>query len=368
MRILVHGLVGTNLGGIETFLLNMNDAMSDNCIFDYVIEEESCIHTARIEKKGGHIYKIASRHSHPARYMRDIINLYKSVKRTYETIYYNLSSASWIYPILVAKRMGYRVVVHSHNAALIDANNKRIYKIFNAVNRYMLGRMHIERLTCSQLASTFLFGRSDATLVYNGIDVKKYVFSEEKRKTIREKYCLNNLFVIGCVGRLAYQKNPLFTLDIFQKIYARDDRARLLMIGEGNMRLEIEKYIQNHHLEQKVILMGNISNVSEILNVMDVFLLPSRHEGLGIVLIEAQANGLHVFTSADTVPWEAQVTKQLHFLPLEETADYWADCILNVPREDGKVRHSLGQQVLESEYEIRKSARILERVLGNNLA
>lgn len=364
MRILVHGLVGTNLGGIETFLLNMNDSMDEECIFDYVIEEDTCIHMDRIAKKGGKVYSIASRNRDPLQHIKDILNLYKKKRNEYKTIYFNLSSASWIFPEIIAKMYGYRVIVHSHNAMLIDANNNCIYSVINAINRFILGHMSIVRLSCSELATKFLFGNAEAKIIYNGIDVKKYAFSSDLRKKVREIYAISDdTFVVGVVGRLAYQKNPLFSVDVFHYIQKHVDSSVMFMIGDGKLREEVQDKIQEMGLQEKVHLLGNIKNVNEILNAMDVFLLPSRHEGLGIVLIEAQANGLPCYTSKDVVPEEARVTELLEYISLDDTYEVWGNECLNALKVTNSCREKYSEEVKRAGYEIEEVAVRLQKIL-----
>ena len=101
-RILVYGLVGTNRGGIETFLLKMNQYMSSDTIFDYVVEGSSCLHLDEINAKGGKVFYIRKRHNHPFGNIKDNKELLKSKRKDYDTVYFNLSSLSWIEPIKLA--------------------------------------------------------------------------------------------------------------------------------------------------------------------------------------------------------------------------------------------------------------------------
>lgn len=367
MRFLVHGLVGSNLGGIETFLLNMNDFMSPDCIFDYVIEEDECIHEDRINAKGGRVYKIRPRSKNVIGNTIDIIRLYRKLKDEYSVIYYNLSSLSWILPEIVGKMMRYRIVVHSHNAMLIDANCGFFHRNMNRINRWIISHMKVQRLACSKNASEFMFDGKESTIIYNGIDVEKYRFSEEQRKRIREQYGINgNSFVVGTVGRLAYEKNPLFTVDIFCEIHKKNPDSVLIMFGEGNLRKEIGDKVNRLGISEKVIMPGNVNNVNEVLNVMDVFVLPSRHEGLGIALIEAQANGLPCFTSKDVVPAEAKVTDLLEFVSLDKTANEWSDMLTRTMKDENRKRWC--DLVKNSHFNIKDEASRLERILSYNEA
>jgi glycosyltransferase involved in cell wall biosynthesis len=365
MRVLVHGLVGNNLGGIETYLLNMNDAMSDNCIFDYVVEENICIHAKRIQAKGGKLYKVRPRATDPIGNTIDIIKLYKKHKKEYRTIYYNLSSLSWLIPEIISKIMGYRIVVHAHNAMLIDANRRFIHRSMNKINKKLLAAMNVKRLACSQYASRFIFGNKKSEIIYNGIDVESYKYSEIRRKIIREKYGINkNTFVIGTVGRLAYQKDPLFTIDIFNEFQKSIPDSILLMFGEGKLRSEIDEKANRLGIHNKVMMPGIVPNICETLNAMDVFLLPSRHEGLGIALIEAQANGLPCFTSKSVVPKEAKVTDLLSFCDRAWGCKKWSDVIKNNIRKFKNNNRAEWNEIVKiSGFSLSKESKKLEFIL-----
>ena len=185
-RVLVFGLVGTNRGGIETFLLNMNQAMTKDCVFDYVVEETSCIHLPRILAKGGAIYHVPPRNSHPLKNIKSIIKILKQKKEKYCCTYFNLSSLSWILPIIFSRKYKYRTFVHSHNAELIDKNSSFLYRVANALNKRVLSHCKITRLACSKYAANFMFGRKREWLqINNGIFIENFAFREEYRKKWR---------------------------------------------------------------------------------------------------------------------------------------------------------------------------------------
>ena len=127
MRILVYGMVGSQRGGIESFLLNMNAYMSKETIFDYVIEEDHCIHEKEIRARGGNIYYIMARSKNPIKNISDNKKLLKKLRGTTDAIYFNLSSLSWIEPIRLALSEKYRVYVHAHNSQFISQNKTRTW-------------------------------------------------------------------------------------------------------------------------------------------------------------------------------------------------------------------------------------------------
>lgn len=143
-------------------------------------------------------------------------------------------------------------------------------------------------------------------IVPNAIEVDKYKFNNDNRKDIRKRLGIpDDAYVIGHVGRFDYQKNQSFLVDVFKKIQKSNPKAHLIMVGDGvdkNSIIDKIKYenIFNVHIEPAC------AEVEKFYSAFDVFVLPSHFEGLGIVLIEAQANGLECVAS-DTVPRDANV-------------------------------------------------------------
>ena len=140
---------------------------------------------------------------------------------------------------------------------------------------------------------------------------------------------LTDKFVVGVVGRLTYQKNPQFTVEIFAKVKEKRPNAVLMFIGQGELEEEIRRMVQAKGLTDSVLFLGLRTDVPDLMQAMDAFVLPSRFEGLGIVYIEAQAAGLKTFATAEVVPLEACVDESLFtYLPREATAQQWADAML----------------------------------------
>ncbi len=370
MRVLVYGMAGGLYGGIESFLLNMNEHMSDDCIFDYVIIGNACIHDKRIAAKGGKIYKITSYKKNPLTFLRDSWQVAKAARKTTEVAYFNLFSMCHIVSVLLSKWMRYRVVLHAHNNNV--PNKSLLYRWLHYFNRWLLGRMRCIRLTNSEASSIFMFGsqfsgEKCAELIYNAVDVPKFLFEPEIREKKRVELGICKKTVIGFAARLSLQKNPLFLLKIFTEIHKREKNAILLIVGEGEARVAIEKRINELGLKDCVKLLGHRSDLFHIYQTMDAFVFPSLFEGLGIVLIEAQASGLRCFTSAEVVPRMVQISEEiLSFIPLEMPAEVWADKIvsaISAPLD----RVHWNNVVLESRFHIEREAVRLEGILRNGL-
>ena len=155
MRILVYGASGTLYGGIESFLLNMNDHMSDGCIFDYVIVGDTCIHTHRIHQRGGRVYLVTSYKKNPLRFLLDSWKVAKEAKEDHKTAYFNLFSMCHITAVLMSRVLGYRIVLHAHNNNI--PNKSPLYHLLHRLGRRLLSTMDCVRLTNSEDSSVFMF-------------------------------------------------------------------------------------------------------------------------------------------------------------------------------------------------------------------
>lgn len=362
MRILVYGMVGTNRGGIETFLINMNRKMSDDTIFDYVIEEEGCIHESAIKEKKGEIFYISSRSKSLRRNIEDNKALLKKLRDTHDVVYFNLSSLSWIEPIKIALTNSYKVYVHSHNAEFIAANNDFFHKTMHYINKIRLSKYKITRLTCSKPATDFMFGNSQKVImIHNAIETEKFKYNEDVRREIRKKLRIETKKVIGFVGRINDQKNPLFLPEIIKEVLEIRSDAVLIIIGDGPMRKQLENVIENLNIYDKCILTGNITNVNEYMQAFDIFVLPSLHEGLPYVAIEAQTSGLKCVLSDKITP-EVNITGNVVFLPIDNPKE-WGLYISKALEQGEKDRYQWYDYIKGTHFDINTEAKELETVL-----
>lgn len=363
MRVLVYGMVGTNRGGIETFLKKMISFMSDDIIFDYVIEESECIHEDEIKERGGNIYYINSRKNNPFRNIADNKRLLKSKRNVINTVYFNLSSLSWIVPVILASHYGYRVCVHSHNAQFVAANSGFLYRVVNRINRFIISNMKITRLTCSKPATEFMFGKTrNVEMIYNAIDTSLFRFDEIKRSEIRNEYGFDNSFIIGFVGRISDQKNPLFLPEIMKDVIKVIPDCRMLVVGDGPLRESLVRLIDEYGLNDRVILTGNVTNVNELMQAMDVFVLPSKHEGLPYVVVEAQTTGLRCILS-DKITKEVDVTGNINYISIDQGSGVWVSALKDIYNEDNFDRVKYENIMKESVFDIHREALKLESIL-----
>lgn len=197
-----------------------------------------------------------------------------------------------------------KIIIHSHNNNIPKGIIK---KTLNFINKKLLINKGNVFLACSEESGKWLYGNNvNFEIINNAIEMEEFKFDKEKRDKIRRQYNLEDKFVIGHVGRIEKEKNHEFLIDIFKEIKQKNNNARLLLVGEGSLENKIKQKVKDDSLENDVIFIGNSHKVSDYYQAMDVFVFPSLAEGLGIVLIEAQSNGLKCFTTKNKVPKEAE--------------------------------------------------------------
>jgi glycosyltransferase involved in cell wall biosynthesis len=256
------------------------------------------------------------------------------------------------------------IIVHSHST-MVDVLDEHQRNESIEKHHYYRNTLPLEYAThfaaCSKHAAEWLFGeqipRQRIQILKNAIDVPKYSFSSETRKAYREKLGLNGCFVLGHIGRFVYQKNHEMLIEIFREVYQKIPCARLMLAGSGELEDDIRQKVEQYGLEHAVLFMGRSKDVPELLQAMDVFLLPSHFEGLGLVLIEAQAAGLRCFASTE-VPIEAKVTPYLDFVP--NSVSDWVTLIMK--EENGYNRVKTDHLIANAGYDLREQIKVLEKL------
>lgn len=281
----------------------------------------------------------------------------------YKVIHLNSSSKN--YQVLkYAKKYGIPIrIAHSHNTDF-QANSK-VKKIVGDVLKVKLVHYATDYFACSKIAGKWLFGRdivknSDKfKVIHNAIDYDKFKFDLESRSKIRKELNVkDNDLVLGCVARFEAQKNHIFLIDIFNEIHKEKPNSKLLLIGKGSLQNEVQEKVNELNLTDNVIFIGFKENVNEYLNAMDIFIMPSLYEGLGLVLIEAQANGLSTYTSKDVVPSETRISTQLQYVSLNENAKEWAEYILKQKNK----RKDTYEEIKNAKYLLRDMINELEEI------
>lgn len=225
----------------------------------------------------------------------------------------------FLYPL--AKMCGIRnIAVHAH---LTQYSDKKLSALRNRILCLPLKFLQIQKVACSKVAADFLYGSSrNVYIMRNMVDARQYAYDETKRLEIRRRLNMaDEIFVIGHVGRFEPQKNHRFLIELFEQFYHTVPDSRLLLVGSGVLEQEIKGLVLEKKLEQNVIFAGQQTNIADYLSAMDVFVLSSLFEGLPMVALEAQANGLPCVL-ADTITTETAVTANVWFYSLNNRNEW----------------------------------------------
>lgn len=268
---------------------------------------------------------------------RYIVALYQYLKKSkFDIVHIHGSSAIMGIELMTAKLAGCKVrIAHSHNTT---CENKRVDRMF----RCIFNHSYTHAFACGQDAGKWLFREDNFTVIQNGRNLKKYEYNERKRGYWRKKLSLlDDDFVIGHIGRFNYQKNHEYIIRIFQEVVNLRKDAQLVLVGTGQNLEKIEAQVHEVGLDKQVHFLGAVNNVDELLSVFDVMILPSRYEGLPIVVIEWQAAGIPCIIS-DSITDECVITKWVNKLSIEAPASVWANTIVNIDIPD---RNNTKQQI-----------------------
>lgn len=340
-------------GGIENFIMNYYRNIDRSKVqFDFLVHyDEEGYYDDEIKALGGKIYYTnVRRDKNVIKYIKFLNKFFKEHKE-YKIIHGHMPGLAPIY-FFIAKINGIKVrIAHSHVTDTEKTLKGFILKPIIKLIKYFSNTY----FSCSQEAGKFMFGKKEFIIVKNAIDFEKFKFDQNKREKIRKQLKLNDEFVVGCIGRFNHQKNHTFLLDIFSEMLKIKSDSKLVLIGEGKLEDEIKEKARNLGILENIIFLGVKDNIQDYYNAFDIFVLPTNFEGLGIVLIESQVNGLQTFTS-DIVPEETKVSKLIHFISLKNDASYWAKEIMKEPYE----RQDVIVNVEEKHYNIKKEAQILQ--------
>lgn len=244
-------------------------------------------------------------------------------KRSFDIAHIHGNSATISMELMLAKLAGIKVrIAHSHNSTCTHKAEHYVLKpVFNS--------LYTDGFACSDMAGQWMFGGRPFSVVPNGFDTRRFIFSDADRRAVREELGLGQRFVIATVARFNDQKNHPFLLKVFEEVAKQRSDAVLLLVGDGPNLGKVQEMIRQHPYGDRIIYYGTTSQVERIYSAADVFVLPTKYEGLGIVFIEAQINGLPVVTS-DQVPAEVNITGRTKFFALTDAPAKWAEGVLNV--------------------------------------
>lgn len=311
-------------GGVEAVVMNYYRQIDRRKIqFDFIVDNDStCPQEQEILSLGGRVIRIAPYQKIIAN-MRDLKQIFQ--KNKYKIVHAELTTMS-VFSLAVAKKCGVPVrICHGHNTACKGETKKNVMKY---MLRLFSKTFATHYFACSDYAGKWLYGKNIGKskrykVIPNAINTEKYRFDPAISAEMRKSLGIEDKFVIGHIGRFVYQKNHDFLIDIFSEVHKQNDKAVLLLIGEGPLLEDVKAKVHRLGLDDFVIFLGVREDANRLYQAFDVFCLPSRYEGLGMVAIEAQISGLPTIVS-NGIPGEAKITNRISYLNLNEKSETWA--------------------------------------------
>ena len=349
-------------GGVEAVVLNYYRHMDNSKVqFDFVVHKNPAENfVAEVKKGGGRLYEVTPYNKNIFAFTYEIYRIIKDGH--YAIVHSNMNSMSG-FPLFAAWLAGAKVrILHNHTT---DTKTESFRTILKRVLRPFAKMFANRYWACSNLAGEWMYGKKAVqsgkiTIIPNAIDLKRFAFNPDKRNLLRQKLGLEKKFVLGHIGRFVYQKNHSFLIDVFAEVARVKPEARLMLIGDGELRKIIEEKVVNLCLQDKVLFLGNRNDVADLYNAMDIFLLPSHYEGLPVVGVEAQANGLKCVMS-DQVTEECQLTDNVYFIGINQKVKDWVAEIMKTKVEYD--RNGIGN-IKKAGFDIRESGRMLKNAYG----
>lgn len=321
-------------GGQESFVFNVLKCMDLSDMHVDILTPYYCennYYRKMIEDIGGNIVALELPFS-PGKSRFNIIKPIDTyLKRNhYDVLHVHSGSISILAEVAMIAHKHHinKIIVHSHCAAEYKTIKHRIIKF---IATPILNSYPTNHIACSLVAGEWKYSKrivnNHLTILKNGVDLNKFAFNKLIRAEMRDKLNISkNTYVVGHVGRFCYQKNHEFIINLFEKLKQQYDDCILLLIGNGENVDSIQELVEEKELEAAVKFLGNVSNVNDYMQAMDVFVLPSYFEGLPIVGVEAQANGLPTFVSTN-VSHELLLSDAIEFISLDNQ-DEWVQKLL----------------------------------------
>ena len=310
---IVHNIASLHFGGSQAFVMNIyNNIDRKKVQFDFVVipEERKDLYEL-IESMGGHIFVCprynGKNHFSYCKWWNDFFMEHPE----YHVIHGHVRSTAAIY-LNIAKKHGLITIAHSHSTS----NGNGIAAIAKNILQFPIRNIADYLFACSDKAGIWLYGKKavqkqNYKMIPNGVDLERFAFNETTREEMRRKLGIGKqTFVVGHIGRFTEPKNHKYLIELFSILKRTNPDCCLLMVGSGELFNDMRTYCEKLNIMDSVIMPGSRADTENFYQVMDVFVFPSLWEGLGIVAIEAQANGLPCLVS-ENIPQEAIIAENV---------------------------------------------------------
>ena len=366
-RILVYGLSG-QWGGIESIIHAIISRLEDEIAFDILISDKNVDDRHKRHGVNVSLISITAWGTSIRKFRKELIKIVSD--KHYDYVWINASLMCNRDIISVTRKYSRaEIITHSHGT-YFEENNKlkeKLLLFLHRINRPYFNRNVKYKLTCSEASGKWFYGDKALNtgklhLVKNGIDASAFQFNNSIRNNLRANLGLSDEKVILHAGRLTEVKNQKFLIHLMRRIVDMKLNVKLLIAGDGELREELENLIDTLDLKDFVILLGARTDIAQLYQAADVFVLPSFHEGFPVTLTEAQSAGPPCIVS-NNISRETDINGSVNFLPInEDSFSEWAEAIkeISCSTEDRKER---GQIVINNHFDISDVAKDFKSLL-----
>ena len=363
---ILHSVSNMDRAGIETMLMNYYKNIDKSRIqFDFLCNKKVIgAYDEEIKKLGGKVYY--SPGFNPVK-IRKYIDFLKKIKEDDPNvkIIHAHNAALSAYTLFCAKKAGFDIrIAHSHSTKTPSNKKIKLFDlkwIYKVILKPFVCKFSTLNIACGNDAGKFLFGKNKYIIIPNAINIQKFRFDNNFRHNIRKKYNISdNEIVIGHIGRFNTVKNHIFIINLFNDLNdCYPNKYKLLLIGDGELKKTIIEKVRSLNLQDNVIFVDSCSNANEYYSAMDIFVLPSKFEGIPVVGIEAQISGLKCIFS-NKISSEAKISDRVAFLSInkKESIDNWKKEIVKFKNTD---RKKINNNIF-LEYDVNQSVKKIEDI------
>ncbi len=351
-------------GGKKNLVMEYYRHMDRNKIqFDFICDSDSnSIPKEEIVALGGRVYEIAPYQD----IFRNIADIKRICRENKYTIVHGYNGTMNVFAMYAAWACGIPVRINESISMAHRADKKTYLKnMLRPFSKCFSTHYVSNGETCGRWQfgnRTYNMGK--VAVFKTVINTEMHKYNVALRKKCREEFGLEDDIVIGHIGRLTKQKNTLFIIDIFNEVFKREKRAKLVIIGDGNLREEMLEKIKALGIEDRVLYLGRREDINQFYNAFDAFLLPSLYEGLPVVGVEAECYGLPMFFSTE-IPRESSACDDISFfLDLKDGAAKWAETVLIETEKNMKARKDHREEVKAVGFDsVEESKKLLDYYL-----
>lgn len=325
-------------GGVEAVVFNYYRNIDHSKVqFDFFYDADSTVDPPQdLIDMGTRFYKLSPYQQLP-QYIKKLRRLLR--ENQYKIVHSHLNTLS-VFPLYAAWREKVPVrIAHNHS---VPGGNEFKRNTAKNVLRRMSKIFPTDYFACSEKAGRWLFGdktfgAGKVTVIKNAIDYDRFHPDKEVRTKLRNKYSIGDKIVVGHVGRFTFAKNHDLLISVFAKYHQYNPKSVLMLVGDGELRNQIEGKIKALGIENDCILVGKTNRTECYYQTMDVVVMPSFFEGLGIAAVEAQACKVPIVLS-DAIPEEAIISDGTRYVSIGAAENSWVEAIFKC--QNAKVEYN----------------------------